>query len=85
MNQGRILPLLGPAAVLYLIAEVIAASAMLDATAILLCALAFGLSALPVWALRRHDPIRGARRVAALGVLAGVALVRCAIAKATSR
>lgn len=78
MNQGRILPLLGPAAVLYLIAEVIAASAMLDATAVLLCALAFGLSALPAWALRRHDPIRGARRVAALGVLAGVALVRCA-------
>ncbi len=78
MSQGRILPLLGPAAVLYLIAEVIAASATLDATAVLLCALALGLSALPVWALRRHDPMRGARRVALLGVLAGVALVRCA-------
>lgn len=78
MSQGRIFPLLGPAAVLYLIAEVIASSSRLDVTAVLMLALALALSALPVRALRREDALPGARRVALLGVLAGAALVRWA-------
>lgn len=78
MSQGRILPLLGPAAVLYLVAEVIASHRRLDATAVLACALAVALSGVPIWLLRRRQDLAGARRVAMLCVLAGVSLVRWA-------
>lgn len=69
--------------VLYLVAEVVTSTsavrgAAVDPTALSLCVIAVGLSALPVWALRRRDPVVGARRVSLLGVLAGVVLVRCA-------
>ena len=78
MSQGRILPLLGPIAVLFLIAEVTAVRRALDVTAVLLCALGFLLSTLPFWALRREDPLAGARRVSLLCVFSGMALVRWA-------
>lgn len=78
VSQGRILPLLGPAAVLYLIAEAVTSAGALDATALGACALALALSALPLWYLRRPEELAGARRVALLGVLSGIVLVRWA-------
>ncbi len=78
VSQGRILPLLGPAVVLYLVAEVVVSAEALDATALAVSATALGLSALPLWLLRRRADVAGARRVALLGVLAGVVLVRFA-------
>ncbi len=78
MTQGRILPLLGPLLVLYLVLEVAGSSASVDLTAALACAVAVGLAALPFWALRGGTRRAGARRVSLLGVAAGVALVRYA-------
>ncbi len=78
VSQGRILPLLGPAVVLYLVAEVVASSTELDGTAIAVCALAVISSTLPVWMLRRQDELSGARRVALVGVLASIVLTRWA-------
>lgn len=75
MSQGRILPLLGPAVVLYLLAEVAASGAELDAVSLTLAGLALLGAAAPLRLLRR-DPQPGARRVAIASALAGVALVR---------
>jgi two-component system response regulator HydG len=63
--------------VLYLVAEVVASGLELDAVAVSIAALAFVLSTTAGWLLRRKDdPQSGVRRVALLGALAGVALVR---------
>jgi DNA-binding NtrC family response regulator len=76
MSQGRILPLVGPALVLYSIAEVVTSATPMDATAIALCALALGLSLFPALFLRQKDALTGARRVTLLGAACGVVLVR---------
>lgn len=78
MSQGRIFPLVGPALVLYSIAEVVTAEQPLDATAIALCALALGLSLFPLLFLRQKDALTGARRVTVLGATSGLVLVRFA-------
>ncbi len=77
MSQGRIFPLLGPAVVLYLLAEVVASGVELDPVGVAVAALAFLLSTTAAWMLRRREDLRsGLRRVSLLGALAGIALVR---------
>lgn len=64
--------------VLYLLAGVVVSADTLDATALAVSATALALSALPLWLLRRRAEVTGARRVALVGVLAGIVLVRWA-------
>ncbi|HJL31292.1 MAG TPA: hypothetical protein RMI62_19570, partial [Polyangiaceae bacterium LLY-WYZ-15_(1-7)] len=83
MGNSRILPLLGPAAALYLVADAAATGAVgtaaaergLDARAWALAALAVLMTLAPLW-LRRlaREEVPGARRVGTLGVVFGVAL-----------
>lgn len=77
MSQGRILPLVGPLLVLYLVADVVASGSDLDPTALGLCVLGLAVAALPPWLLRG---VRGSApgRVSALGMAAGAVLVRAA-------
>lgn len=84
MNQGRILPLVGPAVVLYLIAEVAASGAELDATAVALCVLGVALSGVPLWMRRAFGERTGARRVGWLGVASAVVLVAWAVPRLSS-
>jgi DNA-binding NtrC family response regulator len=77
MYRGRILPLAGPALVLYLIAEIAGSDADLDAAALVTFAFALALSSLPLWLLRRESGA-GLRRVSMASALSGIALVRCA-------
>jgi len=78
MNQGRIVPLVGPLLVLYLTLEALGSSPSFDPVAAIVCACALAASALPFWVLRKRGERTGARRVALLGVLSGMALVRLA-------
>lgn len=78
MSQGRIVPLVGPLLVLYLTLEVVGSSGTFAPEALGTCAFALGLSAMPIWVLRRRGERAGVRRVAMLGVASGVALVRFA-------
>ena len=77
MSQGRILPLVGPLLVLYLVADVVASESALDATAVGLCVLGLAVAALPPWLLRGGSGT-GTARVAALGAATGAVLVRAA-------
>lgn len=75
MRNSRILPLLGPAAALYLLAEAASLAGGLDAISWAIAAIAVSLTLAPVWLRRRiQDEVRGTRRVATLGVVAGIAL-----------
>ncbi len=78
MSQARIVPLVGPLLVLYLTLEVLGSSASPDPVEVLICLVALGFAAVPIWALRKQREHVGARRVALLGVVSGVALVRVA-------
>ncbi|MEM9193526.1 MAG: sigma 54-interacting transcriptional regulator [Myxococcota bacterium] len=73
MPQSRILPLLGPAAVLYLAAEIAAERQGLDWLAGVGIGTAFVLSLTPFW-LRRRGADPGARRAGLLGVAVAIAL-----------
>lgn len=79
VNQGRIFPLVGPAVVLYLIAEVAATGTDLDGMAVALCVLGLAASAVPLWMRRVTEERTGARRVGLLGVATGVTLVAWAV------
>ena len=76
MRDARILPLLGPAAVLYLVADVAAAGDGLSPLAGVVAAVAAFVSLAPIVVRRRGD-VKGGRRVGVLGVALGVALVSC--------
>ena len=76
MRDARILPLLGPAAVLYLVADVAAAGDGLSLVAGVIAAVAAFVSLAPLVVRKRSD-VRGARRVGVLGVALGVSLVSC--------
>lgn len=72
--QSRILPLLGPAVVLYLVADLAAELGGLSPLALGLAAAA-ALSGFAPVLLRAKDEVRGASRVAFLGVSAGATLL----------
>ncbi len=74
MRQARILPLLGPAAVLYLVTDVASATRGLSPIGLALGAVALACAFAPVAVRSRADSV-GARRAGALGVFAGIALV----------
>jgi len=74
VKQNRILPLLGPALVLYLLAEVASMGGELSRRGALLAVAALLSSFTPFW-LRRRTDLRGTKRVSLLGVAAGVALL----------
>jgi len=84
MNQGRIVPLVGPLLVLYLTLEALGSSPRFDPVAAVVCACAVAASAVPLWVLRKRGERVGARRVALLGVLCGMALVRLAVPRLPS-
>ncbi len=75
MKQSRILPLLGPTAVLYLVAAAASTSGGLSEVAIFAASMAFVASLAPLW-LRGFTAAEqpGARRVGTLGLASGVAL-----------
>lgn len=74
MSRGRVLPLLGPAVLLYLVVELITAAEHVDGLALVLLVLA-GLSVLPLWPADGSDERDGATRVAFLGLVSGMLLV----------
>ncbi|MFW5925975.1 MAG: sigma 54-interacting transcriptional regulator [Myxococcota bacterium] len=74
MSQSRILPLLGPAVVLYLAADVASVHGGLSVVGGAVMVLAALLSLTP-FATRGRAEVRGARRVAALGVCGALALL----------
>lgn len=74
MNKSRILPLLGPAVVLYLIADIASAGEPLTLSALLVSVAAVASSLAPLF-LRSHADEPGVRRVGLLGLAAGVAVV----------
>ncbi|MEZ4324041.1 MAG: helix-turn-helix domain-containing protein [Polyangiales bacterium] len=71
-SRSRILPVVGPAAVLYLLAGAAAAPGPLDKGRSLLGVFACGLSLTPLF--MRHVVAPGARRVSGVGVLGGIVL-----------
>ncbi|MFW6049604.1 MAG: sigma-54-dependent transcriptional regulator [Myxococcota bacterium] len=74
MSESRILPLLGPAVVLYLTADVASARGGLSAVGIAVAAVAVGLSLTPLL-VRGRPEVHGTRRVATLGVSGALALL----------
>lgn len=74
MKQSRILPLLGPALVLYLLADVASQTEGLTFGAKAVGAAAFLSTLAPLW-LRSLAEVPGARRVGSLGVALGISLV----------
>ena len=82
MRRGRILPLLGPALVLYLVAEAGSSLPAITIASAILLALGVAASLVPlaVWSKERA----GVRRTAILGVTAGVLTVRWAAEGAPS-
>ena len=75
MKKARILPLLGPAVVLYLVADLAAASGHpFSAAAVSVAVAALVLSLTPLF-VRRRESRSGERRTALLGVAGAIALV----------
>lgn len=77
MSQGRTLPLLGPAVVLYLLVELISSARGLDGAALVLATAAVCASLLP-FVLVRQDDVHGARRVGGASVALAVGLLAVA-------
>jgi DNA-binding NtrC family response regulator len=74
VREGRTLPLLGPAVVLYLAVELLSASRTLDAAAIVLATMAMLASLLPM-VLSRAEETEGARRLSFIATAVAVGLV----------
>ncbi|MBK8170469.1 MAG: sigma 54-interacting transcriptional regulator [Sandaracinaceae bacterium] len=74
MKKPRIWPLLGPATVLYLVADVASSSHGLDAAGLLVACVALLTSLAPLFMQQRIDD-RGHARVGLLGVALGIALI----------
>ena len=75
MKDARILPLLGPAAVLYLVADLASAGDGLSPASAAIAMVATLASMAPLFVRRRGEE-KGAGRIGFLGVALGVALVR---------
>ena len=74
MKNSRLLPFLGPAAFLYLLAEVASATSTVDRAGWLVASIALGLAFLPV-VFRTPSSDRGHARVVTLGVSGGISLL----------
>ncbi|MCU0671562.1 MAG: sigma 54-interacting transcriptional regulator [Myxococcota bacterium] len=75
MRTSRILPLVGPAIVLYLVADAAAGGGGLDGARRALAAVAFALTLTPFFVAGLvRDEVVGARAVGALGTLGGISL-----------
>lgn len=75
MRTSRILPLVGPAIVLYLVADAAAGGGGLDGVRRALAGLAFALTLTPFFVAGLvRDEVVGARAVGALGTLGGISL-----------
>jgi DNA-binding NtrC family response regulator len=77
VSQGRTLPLLGPAIVLYLAVELITRSRPIDGAAIVVAAIGLLASFVPM-VLLRGEELGGARRLAVLSTASAIALVATA-------
>ena len=75
MRRAPSQSLLGPALLLYLVADASAAQGQLDVAGALLVVLVGALSLAPAWLARRSE-LPGSDRVGSLGLLAGYGLVR---------
>ena len=76
MNQNRILPLVGPALLVYLLADVLREGGGIDAVGVAVALVALFAVVCPFWLSRRlpfDEP--GVRRVGALCTMSGLALV----------
>ncbi|AKF08530.1 sigma 54-interacting transcriptional regulator [Sandaracinus amylolyticus] len=78
MSQGRMLPLVGPALVLYLVVELISSGVPLDAAAWVLVSFALAITVLPFVLARQEEP-EGVRRLSWVAMCVAVGLVATAM------